>query len=273
VAAQCARPESGPQRGCAAKNCQMTRVAFRAVDGGSVCRSRWASRSGAAPGHWWPAPAMVISSTVRPAGQSAVEVVTTPAVVMTGAAQWSMRLPRRGLAQRGHGRALAGVVDEHVQVAEPLGGRPGRCPAGLGLGDVGLHDQRGPAQAADLAAGRLQPVPPAGRQHHVGPGLGQGHREARAEAAAGPGDQCHLPGQREPAEHRHVGICHGTDHRSTREAPARRGRCRRPGVMTGPFGMKDFLTERIRRVSRPGDLTQSARRTFSWYEQFGKETR
>jgi hypothetical protein len=43
-----------------------------------------------APAHWWPAPAMVISSTVRPAGQADVEVLTVPAVVMTGVAQWSM---------------------------------------------------------------------------------------------------------------------------------------------------------------------------------------
>jgi hypothetical protein len=34
---------------------------------------------------------MVISSTARPAGQVAADVVITPAVLMTGAAQWSMR--------------------------------------------------------------------------------------------------------------------------------------------------------------------------------------
>jgi len=61
--------------------------AFRAVDGGSVPRIRWIRGLGADPGHWWPAPAMVISSTVRPAGQEAVEVVTVPAVVATGTAQ------------------------------------------------------------------------------------------------------------------------------------------------------------------------------------------
>ena len=44
-----------PQRACAAKNCQMTAVASSAVDGGSVCRSRCASRLGVEPGHWWPA--------------------------------------------------------------------------------------------------------------------------------------------------------------------------------------------------------------------------
>jgi hypothetical protein len=42
------------------------------------------------PGHWWPAPVTLMSSTVRPAGQLAAEVVATPAVLVTGAAQWSM---------------------------------------------------------------------------------------------------------------------------------------------------------------------------------------
>ena len=65
----------------------MTWVAFSALDGGSVCRRICASRSGAAPGHWCPAPAMVMSSTVRPSGHLAVEVVTVPAVEIAGAAQ------------------------------------------------------------------------------------------------------------------------------------------------------------------------------------------
>jgi hypothetical protein len=60
----------------------MTCVAFRAVDGGSVCRSRWASGLGVAPGHWCLAPAIVISSTARPPGQAADDVVTTQAVTL-----------------------------------------------------------------------------------------------------------------------------------------------------------------------------------------------
>src|SRR5689334_2866092 len=72
----------------------MTCVAFRAVEGGSVPRIRWIRGLGADPGHWWPAPAMVISSTARPAGQEAVEVVTVPAVIATGTAQWSMARQR-----------------------------------------------------------------------------------------------------------------------------------------------------------------------------------
>src|ERR1019366_4939613 len=69
------------------------------VDGGSVCRSFWASTLGVAPGHWWPAPAMVTSSTVRPSGQLAAEVVTTPAVLITGAAQWPV--PRQEALRAG----------------------------------------------------------------------------------------------------------------------------------------------------------------------------
>ena len=76
------------QRACAEKNRQMTScVTSRAVDGGSVCSSRCASQFGAAPGHWWPTPGIVMSSTARPAGQLAMDVLTVPAVVMAGPAQ------------------------------------------------------------------------------------------------------------------------------------------------------------------------------------------
>ena len=65
----------------------MTWVALRAVEGGSRYRIGWASGLGVAPGHWWPAPAIVSSSTVWPAGQTAAETVTAPVILITGAAQ------------------------------------------------------------------------------------------------------------------------------------------------------------------------------------------
>jgi len=64
-----------------------------------------------------------------------------------------------GLAQRGHGRTHPGVVDEHVEMAEPPDGRLYQRPARVRVGDVGLHGQRGPAQALDRAAGGVQAVP------------------------------------------------------------------------------------------------------------------
>ena len=47
------------------------------------------------------------------------------------------------------------------------------------------------------------------RQHHVRASLGQGDREPRAEAAAGPGDQRDLSRQREPIENAHE-LCYSS---------------------------------------------------------------
>ena len=115
------------------------------------------------------------------------------------------RLRQEGL----HQAEQAGDVDEHIQAAEALHRRLHHRPALCRVGDVGLHGERGPAELLDLAAGGPQPVPPPGRQHHVGPGLGQRHREPRAEAAAGPGDQRDLPRQREPIENAHE-LCYSS---------------------------------------------------------------
>jgi hypothetical protein len=86
-------------RGWAMKNRQMTWVASSAVDGGSVPKIRCASGFDVAPGHWWPTPAMVMSSTARPEGQLATEVVTVPAVVIAGDAQRTMHATARGLEE------------------------------------------------------------------------------------------------------------------------------------------------------------------------------
>src|SRR6478672_2833630 len=96
-----------------------------------------------------------------------------------------------------------------IQAAEAPDRRLYRRPALRRVGDVGLHGERGPAELLDLTAGGPQPVPPPGRQHHVGPGLGQGHREPRAEAATGPGDQRDLPREREPIENAHA-LCYSS---------------------------------------------------------------
>src|SRR3712207_5402241 len=69
----------------------MVDVAFRAVDGGSRCRMRCATGAGRDPGHWWPAPATVMSSTARPSGHVATDVVTGPDLVSVGAEQEFVR--------------------------------------------------------------------------------------------------------------------------------------------------------------------------------------
>jgi hypothetical protein len=104
-------------------------------------------------------------------------------------------------------------------MAEPLNRRLHRCAASTGVGDVGLHHERGPAETADLTAGGLQLGPPPGGQHHIGPGLGQRHGEARPKATAGPRDQRHLPGQRETLEHGNVWLTDGTTSLSSSGAP------------------------------------------------------
>src|SRR6185503_14619199 len=77
--------------GWAAKNRQSVAVASNADDGGSSPRARSATVRGGAPGHWCPAPAIVISSTARPSGQPATEVVTGSSTRLTAGAQPSAR--------------------------------------------------------------------------------------------------------------------------------------------------------------------------------------
>src|SRR5689334_21954675 len=73
-----------------AKNCQMVSVASSAVDGAGRPATLSTSGLGSPPGHWWPAPATEINSTVRPSGQPAVCVVTLPAVLEFGGPHESM---------------------------------------------------------------------------------------------------------------------------------------------------------------------------------------
>src|SRR6266540_3156979 len=77
--------------GCALKKRQMVSVASSAVDGRSSCSARAIAGFGPGwPGHWCPAPAMVINSTLRPSGQFATDVVTGPALLTEGRAQRSI---------------------------------------------------------------------------------------------------------------------------------------------------------------------------------------
>src|SRR5690349_19626951 len=71
------------------KNCQMVSVASSAVDGAGMPNLS-NTGLGAPPGHWCPAPATEINSTVRPSAHAAVWVVTSPAVVEVGGSHASM---------------------------------------------------------------------------------------------------------------------------------------------------------------------------------------
>src|ERR1700761_4569481 len=68
----------------------MVSVASSAVDGAGMFPTHCASGLGSPPGHWCPAPATEISSTVRPSAQAAVCVVTSPEVAELGCAHASM---------------------------------------------------------------------------------------------------------------------------------------------------------------------------------------
>src|SRR5438132_14375588 len=63
----------------AEKNDHSTEVASMAVLGSSSWSTRLATGLGGwLPGHWWPAPSMVISVTVVPCAPSAASVCTAP---------------------------------------------------------------------------------------------------------------------------------------------------------------------------------------------------
>ncbi len=88
-----------------------------------------------------------------------------------------------GLAQRGHGRADAGVVDQHVDPAQALDGRGHQPVAVFRPGHVGLDGQARAAGLLDQPTRLLQPIRAPGADHHVGARLrqapGEGHAEAR----------------------------------------------------------------------------------------------
>ena len=71
----------------------------------------------------------------------------------------------------------------------------------LGVGDVGGDRERPATGVAHQLGGLLEPVDPAGAEHHVGAGLGQRLRERDPEAAGGAGDDRHLVVEPEQVEH------------------------------------------------------------------------
>ena len=112
----------------------------------------------------------------------------------------------RRLPGGGHGGAHAGVVDQHVDVAELGHRRVDQRLALVGVGDVGLHREHPAAGVAHQLGRLLQPVGTAGAEDHVGAGLGQPAGEGHAQAAGGAGHDGDLV-----VEPEHVGSRHGRD--------------------------------------------------------------
>src|ERR1700719_554110 len=84
-----------------------------------------------------------MSSTVRPTGQRAVEVVTTPAVLTTGAAQWSMWRQE----------TLSAGIAGPSMCAMPSPGRRCRDVVVGGAVDVDERDRRRGAATAQFGRG------------------------------------------------------------------------------------------------------------------------
>ena len=87
----------------------------------------------------------------------------------------------------------AGVVDQHVEVAELLGHALDHRPGLLRIGEVGLGQQRSPAELGDLVHHLLGLGVAALVVHgHLGPFARQLQGDRPADAARRAGHQCRL---------------------------------------------------------------------------------
>ena len=102
--------------------------------------------------------------------------------------------------QRGPGRPAAGVVHEDVDAAELLDRRGDEVLELVALEHVGRDDERPPPRRPHPLGGGLEVGLGARRAHHVGPGLGEGHRGAGTDALARAGHDGHPVGQLELVE-------------------------------------------------------------------------
>jgi hypothetical protein len=151
---------------------------------------------------------MVMSSTARPAGQAATEVVTVPAVVTAGVA---------GKAARDVIRYRAKVVRSKTSEVQRLGNV--LQDAGIKTGSVASSivtrsgramiesltgGERRPEVLAELAIGRMRPkIPDLARARRPGDHLAcPGHRNALRRARRGLLHPPRRPRARNPAPHR-----------------------------------------------------------------------
>src|SRR6202035_314612 len=124
------------QAGGAAKNCQMTWVAFSACDVGSA-----PSRAVLPPGHPCRPPSMVINTTLRLSAHAAVDVVTGALVVTSVRPQWST------LRQNALTSAIDGPLTK-LAPCPPLYGTSRSAVPWMWITDVGC----GAAQASSWVA-------------------------------------------------------------------------------------------------------------------------
>src|SRR6185312_5915638 len=98
-----------------------------------------------------------------------------------------------------------GVVDEHIEAAEPLYGGVDQRLAVLVAGDVRRYRERVAARGPDQLDGRAEPVGPSGRDDDIGAGPGTRLGVRHAEAGRGTRDQHDPVVQTEAVDRRAVG--------------------------------------------------------------------
>ena len=99
------------------------------------------------------------------------------------------------------GRGAARVVDDDVEPPEVGDGAVGEPGEQLFVVDVGGHHERPPPVCAHLLGDGLELRFRAGREQHVGPGLGERDGCRRTDPAACAGDDRDLPVDPKPFEH------------------------------------------------------------------------
>ncbi len=82
----------------------------------------------------------------------------------------------------------AGIVDQDIDLPEPLHGLCEQPLDRILVGHVGRDREGGATLGADRVAQRLQPVEPPRRQHHRDAGAGEGGCDRPADARTGTGD-------------------------------------------------------------------------------------
>ena len=143
-------------------------------------------------------------------------------------AQWALEIHREDLApvveghlaHRHRRRVDAGVVDQHVDTAEPVDDLLDEPGDGVPVTDVaGEGEHLGAGGGPDLLGHLVAQLLLAGADHDLGAGRGQSLDHGPADALGGAGDDGHLAGEVE-----HIGTAHLLGLRSGRRAGRAAGR-------------------------------------------------
>ncbi len=125
---------------------------------------------------------MLVTATMRPSpdavsrGSSARVIRIVPS---TFASYIQRHCSSSACVERAEAERAAGVVDQHVAAPHPRGER---------LDRVRVGDVEGDGLAADLGRDFLQPLEPAGTEHHLEAVAGQRPCRSRADPAGSPGN-------------------------------------------------------------------------------------